>query len=228
MAGRASDMLAVARRNLGITEGPRNWNPYASIAGHANNQAWCATFLVAIGRKAGVKIGNESAYTPSLADSLTPVSQKNVKPGDVMFLYFTSLGRIAHCGVVEAVAASYVITIEGNTDVVGGRTGGRVMRKKRAYKNLSFGRPNYKPESAPKPPPAKRPADPILRIGNRGQKVLDVQNALIKAGYRIARDGDFGEATRRAVIAFQKKSGISADGVVGPATWAALRKVVHG
>lgn len=227
MAGTAADLLAVARRNLGVVEQRGNITPFAAIAGHPNGQAWCATFLVACARRAGVKLGNESAYTPSLKASLPAVKQADVRPGDVMFLYFPSLGRVAHTGVVEAVFPTYVITIEGNTDVAGGRTGGRVMRKKRAYKNLTFGRPAYKAVATPKPP-AKPKSDPLLRLGNRGQAVLNVQNALVKAGYRLVRDGDFGPSTRNAVLAFQKKNRIPADGVVGPATWAALRAIVHG
>jgi hypothetical protein len=221
-----ADALAVARRNLGIKEGPRNANPYAAIAGHANNAAWCATFVSACLVKAGVfkapPPAAGAAYCPSLKAMLKPVVRADVRPGDVMFLYFPGMGRDAHTGFVEAVFPTYVITIEGNTDVAGGRTGGQVMRKKRAYKGLSFGRPNYA-EDKPKPAPKRTPADPILRVGNRGQSVLNVQRALVKHGQRVVLDGDFGPGTQRAVIAFQKRNGLTADGVVGPATWAALR-----
>lgn len=219
-------MLEVARRNLGVVEGPRNWNPYAAVAGHANNQAWCATFLVACMVRAGLaKTGDPSAYTPTLKARFPNVARKDVRPGDLMFLYFPSLGRVAHAGVVEAVFPTYVITIEGNTNEAGSRTGGKVMRKKRAYTNLSFSRPAYVVPKVVKPPVV---TDPLLRLGSTGQRVLDVQNALNVAGYRVARDGQFGPATRTAVISFQKKHGIAPDGVVGPATWAALRTVVHG
>lgn len=230
MAKTATDVLAVARRNLGITETPMGSNktPYAAAAGHANGYPWCATFLVACFRAQKIKLGNESAYTPSLYNSMAKVARADVKPGDLMFMYFPSKGRIAHVGIVEAVFPSYVITIEGNTDEAGGRTGGKVMRKKRAYKDLSFTRPEYAPPPPPKPAPKRRPADPVLRVGNTGQKVLDIQRALNKAGHRVAMDAQFGPLTKKAVQAFQKKKGLVADGVVGPATWHALRVVVHG
>jgi peptidoglycan hydrolase-like protein with peptidoglycan-binding domain len=47
--------------------------------------------------------------------------------------------------------------------------------------------------------------------------VKDVQRAL-----RIEDDGDFGPKTKRAVIVFQKKNGLYADGIVGKNTWAKL------
>ncbi|MGH3739248.1 MAG: peptidoglycan-binding domain-containing protein [Micromonosporaceae bacterium] len=37
-------------------------------------------------------------------------------------------------------------------------------------------------------------------------------------------DGYFGYATRKSVYAFQKRVGLTVDGVVGPRTWDALIK----
>ncbi|MCP4326431.1 MAG: peptidoglycan-binding protein, partial [Alteromonadales bacterium] len=39
---------------------------------------------------------------------------------------------------------------------------------------------------------------------------------------KVTPDGNFGENTRKAVIDFQKKANITADGIVGKGTWAAL------
>ena len=53
---------------------------------------------------------------------------------------------------------------------------------------------------------------------------MDLQAALKRAGYDPgALDGKLGKKTRSAVKAFQKKNGLTADGVVGEKTWAALR-----
>lgn len=73
-----------------------------------------------------------------------------------------------------------------------------------------------------------RRKDPVLRQGDKGQAVKNVQAALVKDGYHLKVDGDFGPATKKAVIAFQRKHRLTADGVVGPKTWAALRVVAHG
>jgi putative peptidoglycan binding protein len=62
---------------------------------------------------------------------------------------------------------------------------------------------------------------PIKR-GSKGDLVVWAQEHLISAGYRIGVDGGFGNHTRRAVLGFQRSRGLTADGVVGPATWSAL------
>lgn len=58
---------------------------------------------------------------------------------------------------------------------------------------------------------------PVLKMGDRGEDVKKLQGAL-----RLVPDGDFGPATKAAVIALQKKNGLYADGVVGKNTWARL------
>ena len=39
-------------------------------------------------------------------------------------------------------------------------------------------------------------------------------------------DGDFGNGTRAAVLAFQRRNGLEADGEIGPQTWAKLLGVM--
>ena len=63
----------------------------------------------------------------------------------------------------------------------------------------------------------------VLRQGSKGNEVKEVQRRLKQWGYYTGSvDGVFGAATRKAVIAFQKKNGLTADGVVGKSTYAAL------
>lgn len=56
-----------------------------------------------------------------------------------------------------------------------------------------------------------------LRLGSRGQNVRLLQQALA-----LHVDGIFGHITEEAVKAFQAEKGLSADGIVGSKTWAAL------
>lgn len=63
----------------------------------------------------------------------------------------------------------------------------------------------------------------ILRQGAKGGEVKEVQRRLKQWGYYNGSvDGVFGSGTRAAVIKFQKKNGLTADGVVGSATYKAL------
>lgn len=63
----------------------------------------------------------------------------------------------------------------------------------------------------------------VLRTGAKGGEVKEVQRRLKLWGYYNGSvDGVFGEGTKKAVIAFQKKNGLTADGVVGASTYKAL------
>lgn len=63
----------------------------------------------------------------------------------------------------------------------------------------------------------------VLEIGSSGENVKKVQNRLIQYGYLSGTaDGKYGEKTRDAVILFQKRNGLTADGRVGAKTAAAL------
>lgn len=61
-----------------------------------------------------------------------------------------------------------------------------------------------------------------LRNGASGADVTTLQNALVSSGQIVAVDGKFGVQTQNAVIAFQQANGLTADGIVGALTWAAL------
>ena len=63
----------------------------------------------------------------------------------------------------------------------------------------------------------------IIKQGSSGNEVKEVQRRLKLWGYYNGSvDGVFGKGTRSAVIAFQKKNGLTADGVVGKSTYKAL------
>ncbi len=63
----------------------------------------------------------------------------------------------------------------------------------------------------------------LVKVGSRGQDVKDVQYILRKWGYFKGRiDGIFGADTKASVISFQKKNGLTPDGVVGDQTASAL------
>ena len=63
----------------------------------------------------------------------------------------------------------------------------------------------------------------VLKQGSKGDLVKAVQTKLIKWGYLTGRaDGIFGAKTKTAVIKFQRKNGLTADGIIGTRTAQAL------
>ena len=168
-------------------------------------------------------LGNESAYTPSLADSLEAVKIAGPKAGAIAVLYFPELGRDAHAVWIESVRKDgRFVTIEGNTDVAGGRTGGRVMRKVRSPHNFTFFMPKYDEAPKPKPP----------YYGN----CTKLQRAL-----RLNPDNIWGPQTDKAAEAVRAASsrqfpfgvkfvqgvvGVKQDGAWGGVSRRALQKVI--
>jgi N-acetylmuramoyl-L-alanine amidase len=63
---------------------------------------------------------------------------------------------------------------------------------------------------------------PLLRAGDRGDAVRDLQQRLVAVGARIVMHGRFDPGTERAVRAFQEQRGLRVDGICGPETWGAL------
>lgn len=70
---------------------------------------------------------------------------------------------------------------------------------------------------------------PTVRQGSVSTYVLILQDGLNALGYNARYlDGKFGPATRSAVQAFQRYSGLTADGICGCNTWRRLVSEVVG
>lgn len=68
-----------------------------------------------------------------------------------------------------------------------------------------------------------------LSIGSTGPNVKLIQSLLNRIGYNVGTvDGSFGPRTQQAVMAFQRDNGLTADGVVGPATWRLFERFLLG
>jgi peptidoglycan hydrolase-like protein with peptidoglycan-binding domain len=64
----------------------------------------------------------------------------------------------------------------------------------------------------------------LLKVGSRGERVRELQALLQQLGYDVTLDGSFGEKTRLAVVDFQTKKGLPADGQVGNETFDLLEQ----
>lgn len=73
-------------------------------------------------------------------------------------------------------------------------------------------------------------ATSYMSVGDAGDNVKNLQKLLIQLGYNLGKggaDGIFGEATKQAVMEFQKKKSLVVDGLAGKATLDALYEVIN-
>lgn len=83
--------------------------------------------------------------------------------------------------------------------------------------------PTPNPTDAPTDAPAGTPTpdtNTVLRPGTSGEGVRQMQGRLVELGYLAegSVDGDYGNTTQAAVVAFQKAHGLTADGFAGQQT----------
>jgi len=243
--GTAQAMIDIARREVGVIEGPKdNETKYGKFA-RANFLPWCGSFCMWVANEAKVKIPNTvstvagAAAFEKMGTWFEADCGQTPQPGDILYFDFPGDGvnRISHVGICSGIIADGVVaTIEGNTSGKkrgDQRNGGEVCEQVRAYKPnkkkvlvsiVGWGRPNYKGnEVQAEVPVSEAPAFPgTVKPGDKGDGVKVVQEAL---GLRA--DGIYGPATKKAVIAFQDNHDlIDSNGVVGPKTWAELVKLL--
>ena len=110
---------------------------------------------------------------------------------------------------VKAFQKQYGLTVDG-------KVGTQTMAK------LTAARATAKPTVSPTPRPTATPAyssNTYLRNGNSGNQVRQLQEQLIALGYLAGKStSNFDNATEAAVLAFQRRNGVDADGVAGPNT----------
>ena len=85
------------------------------------------------------------------------------------------------------------------------------------------------PEQAPAPAAGASsvPTDTVLRPGASGDSIKALQEALTTLGLAPGKaDGIYGPTTTEAVTAFQTSKGLTADGIAGPRTIAAVNEAL--
>lgn len=250
MTNTAAAVLARAATQIGIGETPprSNRNKFTDWYGIGPAQ-WCDIFVSWVGNQSGAAdIIGRFAYTPSHANWFKKAGRWHTKApraGDVVFFDF-GLGRISHVGFVEKVLSNGTLqTIEGNTDVSGSRTGGKVMRKHRPLTHVvGYGRPNYQPRIVPKRTQLQKfqslmglaPDDKwgpktqewsdrmraaaLIWTGGKASRPLNI--AKVQKVVGAAADGQWGPKSQKALEAWVRKVqqafGLTADGQWGPKT----------
>lgn len=132
---------------LGVREATNNNDgepeKYLKSVGFGKGAAWCGAFVhwtlyQCIGDEIYQFLPTNKAFawTPNYVKDVSRFTD-NPKPGDLITIYFSSKGRVAHVGFVDAYPeGNQVVTIEGNTNQAGSREGDGVYRKYRLKKQI--------------------------------------------------------------------------------------------
>lgn len=138
-------VIAVARSQIGYTERPTNRTKYGQWYG-MDGVAWCAIFVswaFAHGGSQLPRMGGSKgfAYCPDVenyARSTGTWKTSGAKRGDLILFSFGGK-RADHVGIVQGVGGDgRILTVEGNTNAAGSRTGGQVAEQWRRSKIRGF------------------------------------------------------------------------------------------
>ncbi|MBJ3774810.1 C40 family peptidase [Acuticoccus mangrovi] len=217
--------------HIGVREipGPQHhpliveWGKQAGIDWWNNDEdAWCAVAV----NGALVNCGYPSTRS-ALARSFTRYGTKLTRPvpGAIVVFPRGSNPLYGHVGVVEQVNG------DGTVTVINGNVSNEVRRSVFRIASILPGGLRW-PPGAP-PPVAGAPeaqaaelGERVLALGARGEDVATLQRDLNTLNYGLSVDGEFGGRTRDAVMRFEARRGLAADGVADAAMLAALQTAV--
>ncbi|TKC08996.1 CHAP domain-containing protein [Pedobacter frigoris] len=132
-------VIRIARKEIGVVErtGKNDGARIAEYLNYCNIKSpapYCAAWVSWCFGQAGYS-QPKTAWSPSLFPTSRLV--KEPKPGVVFGIYYSGLGRIGHCGIIESVRNDWVYGLEANTNVVGSREGQGVYRKIRHKRTIA-------------------------------------------------------------------------------------------
>jgi hypothetical protein len=140
-----ANVLLWAESQLGVIEWPTGSNKvkyndwYYGRAGVAG--AWCMAWVQWIFSRADLPLPVKTASCTALANYAKKHGQwvtSGYKPGDILFMHWGRDKAVTeHVGIVETVKSGYVVAYEGNTSLASQANGGCVMRRNRAYANIT-------------------------------------------------------------------------------------------
>lgn len=122
------------REATGHNDGPEV-ETYLAHVGLGKGYAWCAAFVSYNLSTCGVR-NPRSAWSPAFALPADRVwtprkASRSPRPGDVFSVYYASLGRVGHVGIITGVEGRYIHTVEGNTSGGSSREGDGVYALRR-------------------------------------------------------------------------------------------------
>ena len=151
-----SELLDIARKQIGVKESPPNSNNvryntwYYGREVNGKAYPWCAVFVAFVFDQAKVKLPIRTASCGALmraAQSAGCWVTGDYRPGDVVIYDFPGGAKTDHCGIVESVDGTYISAIEGNTSSASDADGGAVERRARKFSQIVGAvRPTYDKE----------------------------------------------------------------------------------
>ena len=217
--GTSSQLLDWCAKQIGTVGGSKYWNDVYGWSG--NGLPWCAVFVSDALKQTGttaVRFPNTVAFDANNKAQIGSawVDKYNLKPGDIGAFDWDGDGIGDHVGFIEKVLGYGVYqTIEGNVSNSCGR------RTRYASSICGGIRPKYTGSSSTEEEELYSFSN--VKKGSSNNTVKIAQAALnVRNSAGLLVDGYFGTLTDTAVRNFQKKKGITADGIVGPVTWGKL------
>lgn len=210
-------ILDAAGEYLGLKEWPgAKQNPRIvemfEAAGHDDvnddETAWCAAFVGSVLAQLGLPNTGKLNAQSYMAWG-RKVEIQDALPGDIVVFWRGSpKGWQGHVAIF--------VRLEGDSVIVRGGNQGNAVSDAPYPVSRILGIRRHDGVV----PKGKRP---VLRRGDSGVFVLELQRALQRLGYTLGTiDEQFGSRTLAAVVAFQADNGLKADGIVGDRTWLAL------
>lgn len=137
-------LIECANSEIGVQETTENDGPrikeYIQSCGFTTSVPWCGCFLTYLFRELSLNYPSLPARAASWTLDNSYKNKYQAVPGDVFTIYYSSKGRVGHTGLIEAIDADYIYTIEGNTNnntLDGGDyDGDRVMKKLRPWSTI--------------------------------------------------------------------------------------------
>lgn len=141
-ADKRKEVIDIATAEIGVYEdiGPNDGHrirEYRAVSDFNHPVPWCAIFVMWVYDQAEIP-NTITPWTPSVTPKSKTIytrgrsDNKTPQPGDAFTIYYASLKREGHTGLIEQwPSGDFCITIEGNTNGAGSREGEEVARKRR-------------------------------------------------------------------------------------------------
>lgn len=141
----SNELLAIARKQLGVRESPPNSNNvryntwYYGREVSGRGYPWCMVFVQWVFNQAGVELPRRTASCGDLMRAAKAAGcwvTEGYQPCDVVIYDFPGGAATDHCGIVSKVLSDRVYAIEGNTGTASDADGGQVMERVRYNKYI--------------------------------------------------------------------------------------------